>query len=210
VRPHVPATTVVTLGDSITEGYMSTTDANHRYPDYLAARLGDHYAVANEGIGGNRVTGQVSATGGRSGVNVLARLDRDVLAQPNVKTVVYMEGINDIGTDTVTSASRLIQADEQVIARVHAAGLRIIGGTMLPIEGSFYYSPQREQIREQVNAWIRTSGAFDGVVDFDAAVADPGDPLRILPAYDSGDHLHPDDAGYQAMADAVPPSMLTK
>ena len=101
--------------------------------------------------------------------------------------MIYMEGINDIGTDTVTSASQLIQADEAVIARMHASGLRVIGGTLLPIEGSSYYSPQHEQIREQVNEWIRTSGAFDGVVDFDAAVQDPSDPLRILPACNWGD-----------------------
>lgn len=200
------AGTVVALGDSITDGFDSTPDANHRWPDYLAQRLDapghQPFGVANEGISGNEVT----ADG--AGVSAQARLDRDVLSQPGARTVIFLEGINDIGNAVVSSADQLIAADEQIIARVHAAGLRILGGTLTPFRGAGYYSDQKEIIREQVNDWIRASGAFDGVVDFDQAVRDSADPQAFLPAYDSGDHLHPDDAGYQAMAGAVQLSAL--
>lgn len=199
------AGTVVALGDSITDGYQSTPDANHRWPDYLAQRLMAKkvpLGVANEGISGNEVT----ADG--AGVSAQARFDRDVLSQPGASTVIFLEGINDIGNGVVTSADQLIAADEQIIARAHANGLRILGGTLTPFQGAGYYSDQKETIREAVNSWIRTSGAFDGVVDFDRAVRDPADAQAFLPAYDSGDHLHPDDAGYAAMADAVPLSAL--
>lgn len=200
------AGTVVALGDSITDGYASTPDANHRWPDYLAQRLaaqgGTPLGVANEGISGNEVT----ADG--AGVSAQARLDRDVLSQPSARTVLFLEGINDIGNGVVTSADQLIAADEQIIARVHAAGLRIVGGTLTPFQGAGYYSDQKESIREEVNAWIRTSGAFDAVVDFDQAVRDPANPHAFLPKYDCGDHLHPDDAGYAAMAAAIPLNVL--
>jgi lysophospholipase L1-like esterase len=201
--------TVLTLGDSITDGYQSTPDANHRWPDYLAARLlrlpGVAQAgVANEGISGN----EVLADG--AGVSAQARLDRDVLAQPGARTVVFLEGINDIGNGVATSAAQLIAADEQIIARAHADGLRILGGTLVPFAGAGYYSPQKETVREALNNWIRTSGAFDGVVDFDQALRDPANPITMLPKYDSGDHLHPNDAGYQAMADAVNLSVLLR
>jgi lysophospholipase L1-like esterase len=193
--------TVVTLGDSITDGYQSTPDANHRWPDYLAARLvaghGPHLGVANEGISGN----EILADG--AGVSAQARLDRDVLSQPGATTVVLLEGINDIGNAVATSADQLIAADKQIIARAHAIGLRVLGGTLDPFQGAGYYSAQKETVREALNNWIRTGGAFDGVVDFDQAVRDPANPLAFLPAYDSGDHLHPNDAGYQAMANAV-------
>lgn len=193
--------TVVTLGDSITDGYQSTPDANHRWPDYLAARLvagrGPHLGVANEGISGN----EILADG--AGVSAQARLDRDVLSQPGATTVVLLEGINDIGNAVATSADQLIAADKQIIARAHAIGLRVLGGTLDPFQGAGYYSAQKETVREALNNWIRTGGAFDGVVDFDKAVRDPANPLSFLPAYDSGDHLHPNDAGYQAMANAV-------
>ena len=189
---------VVTLGDSITDGYNSTEGADRRWPDDLARRLaGTGFAVANEGISGNEVT----ADG--SGVSALARLDRDVLGQPGATTVVFLEGINDIGNGVVTSAGQLIAADQEIADRVHARGMRILGGTLVPFQGAGYYTPERDSIRQAVNAWIRTSGAFDGVVDFDQAVRDPANPDAMLPAYDSGDHLHPGDAGYQAMADAV-------
>jgi lysophospholipase L1-like esterase len=192
--------TVATLGDSITDGYASTPDANRRWPDDLAARLrtsGPHLGVANEGISGN----EVLADG--AGVSAQARLDRDVLSQPGVTTVIFMEGINDIGNSVATSADQLIAADKQIIARAHAAGLRILGGTLTPFQGAGYYSDQKETIREALNNWIRTGGAFDGVVDFDKATRDPANPLAFLPADDSGDHLHPNDTGYQAMANAV-------
>jgi lysophospholipase L1-like esterase len=145
--------------------------------------------------------------GGSAGPSAQARFASDVLGQPGATAVILLEGINDIG-DHVATAAQLIAADKQLIAQAHAAGLRILGGTLLPFQGAGYYSAAGERIREQVNAWIRTSGAFDGVLDFDKALRDPADPLRLLPAYDSGDHLHPSDAGYQAMADAIPLSLL--
>jgi lysophospholipase L1-like esterase len=199
-QPAYQAHTVVALGDSITDGFRSTANANHRWPNYLADRLGPctRFGIADEGIAGNRVT----ANG--LGPSTQARLERDVLAQPNTSTVIYLEGINDIGRGSVTSAAQLIQADALIISRVHAAGLRILGGTLTPFQGYHTYSPATEQIREAVNNWIRTSGAFDGVIDFDAAVRDPAHVHRLLPRYDSGDHLHPNDTGYHAMANAVP------
>ncbi|WP_329062338.1 SGNH/GDSL hydrolase family protein [Amycolatopsis sp. NBC_01480] len=199
VQPSRPARTVVALGDSITDGFHSTVDANHRWPDYLAARLGPcgRFGVANEGIAGNRVT----ANG--SGVSAEARLQRDVLAQPGTGTVIYLEGINDIDS-TVKAADQLIQADQKIVARAHAAGLRVIGGTITPFDGFHTYSAATEGIRESVNSWIRDSKTFDAVADFDAALRDPADPHRLLGRYDSGDHLHPGDAGYQVMAGVVP------
>ena len=193
---------VIALGDSITDGYRSTPDADHRWPDYLAARLlrlpaPFRTGVANEGISGNEIT----ADG--AGVSAQARLDRDVLAQPGARTVIFVEGINDIGNGVATSAAQLIAADEQIIARAHADGLRVLGGTLVPFAGAGYYSAQKETVREALNSWIRAGGAFDGVVDFDARLRDPANPTAMLPAYDSGDHLHPNDAGYRAMADAV-------
>jgi lysophospholipase L1-like esterase len=194
--------TIATLGDSITDGFRSTVDANKRWPDQLELRIANlgpkrQYGIMNEGISGNQVT----ADG--AGVSAQARLDRDVLSKPAVETVLYMEGINDIGRGTATSADQLIQADQQIIDRVHAAGKCIIGATLTPFVGASYSSPAKEQIRTALNTWIRRSGAFDGVVDMDRATRDPDNPTVFLPAYDSGDHLHPNDAGYQAMAAAV-------
>jgi lysophospholipase L1-like esterase len=193
--------TLATLGDSITDGAASTKNANHRWPDYLAQRIltlpaPRRLGVLNEGISGNKVL----ADG--AGVSAQARLDRDVLSQPDVHTMVLMEGINDIGGRIATSADQLISAYHQIIARAHADHVCVIGGTMTPYEGAGYYTPEGEQIREQANDWIRTSGEVDSVVDFDKATRDPANPRRFLPAYDSGDHLHPKDAGYQAMANA--------
>jgi lysophospholipase L1-like esterase len=194
--------TVATLGDSITDGFRSTVDGNNRWPDQLETRIANlgpnkQYGIMNEGISGN----QVIADG--AGVSAQARLDRDVLSKPAVETVIYMEGINDIGRGTATSADQLIQADQQIIDRVHAAGKCIIGGTLTPFVGASYSSPEKEQIRAALNTWIRRSGAFDSVIDFDKATRDPDNPTVFLPAYDSGDHLHPNPAGYQAMAAAV-------
>ncbi|MEU4481888.1 SGNH/GDSL hydrolase family protein [Micromonospora sp. NPDC023966] len=199
--------TVAALGDSITDGYGSTRDANHRWPDYLARRIAEQppahqFGVMNEGISGNRVL-----TDG-AGVNVQARFDRDVLSQPDVRTVILMEGINDIGGGVATSADQLISAYRILIARAHADQTCILGATLTPFEGAGYYSPAKEVIREEVNTWIRTSGEFDGVIDFDQVTRDPANPMRFLPAYDVGDHLHPSDAGYQAMANAVDLSHL--
>jgi lysophospholipase L1-like esterase len=206
------AAAVVTLGDSITDGYASTVNANHRWPNYLAARLQSRgstkdVAVVDEGISGNRVLHDFI------GPNALSRLDRDVLVQSGAAWVVVLEGINDIGIPGAfglaaeqVSADEIIEGHKQIIARAHAQGLRIYGGTLTPFEGTIfpgYYTPEGEAKRQAVNHWIRTSGAYDAVVDFDAAVRDPASPTRMLPAYDSGDHLHPNDAGYQAMANAV-------
>ncbi|MCO6009383.1 SGNH/GDSL hydrolase family protein [Actinoallomurus purpureus] len=197
---------LVAFGDSITDGAQSTVDANRRYPDDLARRLrGRGLSVLNEGISGNRVL----TDAGGSGVSAQARFDRDVLGQTGVRDVLFLEGINDIGHNAgpvsgePVTAADLIAGMTNLIARAHAHGLRIIGGTLTPIGGSKYDTPEAEQKRQAVNAWTRTSRAFDGVVDFDAVTRDPADPARFLPAYDSGDHLHPGDAGYQAMADAI-------
>jgi len=211
---------IVTFGDSITDGNNSTPDANHRWPDVLAERLqkaGKDIAVLNEGISGAKILGN------RMGVNALARFGTDVLDQPRATTVVLMMGINDIGWpgsrlaphDQEPSAQDVIEGYKQLIARAHMHGMRILGATLTPFEDSFkgtpfegYYNPAKEQERETVNSFIR-SGAFDGVIDFDAATRDPNDPKHIRPDFDSGDHLHPNDAGYAAMANAVDLAMLT-
>ncbi|EAQ00723.1 putative secreted protein [Janibacter sp. HTCC2649] len=194
--------TVVALGDSITDGDKSTTSTNRRWPNLLASRIlagpkPHQFGVMNAGISGNRVL----ADG--PGVSAQARFDRDVLAQPDVSTVVVMEGVNDLRWELATKPADLIQAYRQLIGRAHARGVCIVGGTITPWEGGSLWSEPKDAIRGEVNAWIRTSGEFDAVVDFDAAVRDPAQPSRILAAYDSGDHLHPGDAGYQAMANAV-------
>jgi lysophospholipase L1-like esterase len=215
VQPPGAAGTVVALGDSITDGVQSTIGGNDRWPNDLARRLdglaGPTLAVADEGIGGNRVL-----TGSRCcGASALARFARDALDQPGVRDIIVLEGINDIGfsagppdSHTGVSAAQLIAGYEQLIARAHARGVKIFGATLLPFRGAGYYIPAGEATREAVNAWIRASGAFDGVVDFDAVMRDPADPLRLNPAYDSGDHLHPNDVGYEAMADAINLQML--
>ena len=201
--------TVVAVGDSITDGVGSTADANARWPNDLARRLdalgGATLAVADEGIGGNRVL-----IGARCcGASAEARFGRDALDQPGVRDVIVLEGINDIGFSLGgVSAAQIIAGYQQLITQAHAQGLRIFGATLLPFQGAGYYTAAGEATREAVNTWIRTSGAFDGVIDFDAVMRDPADPLRLNPAYDSGDHLHPNDVGYQAMADAVSLQML--
>jgi lysophospholipase L1-like esterase len=203
------AAAVVTLGNSITDGWGSTVDANARWPNVLAARLQArpdlaHVAVLDEGISGNRLLHH------EAGPNALSRFDRDVLAQPGVRWVVVLEGINDIGWSLLkghategVSAAEIIRAHRQLIARAHQAGLKIYGATLTPFEGAGYATPEGEAKREAVNRWIRTSGEYDGVIDFDEAVRDPVHPERFLPPYDSGDHLHPSDAGYKAMGDAI-------
>ncbi|MDQ0143099.1 SGNH/GDSL hydrolase family protein [Cupriavidus necator] len=201
---------VVALGDSITEGNGSTPDANRRWPDVLAQRLAaDGVAVLNAGISGGRLLRD------GMGVSALARLDRDVLAQPHVRTVIAAIGINDIAwpgstfapNDAVPQAGELIDGYRRLIARAHARGVRVIGATITPFAGALrdtpirgYDGPGKEAVRLAVNDWIRHGGAFDAVADFDAAVRDPARPQALLPAFDSGDHLHPGDAGYRAMA----------
>ena len=209
---------VVTLGDSITDGFNSTLNANGRYPDYLAQRLLDaptvQKSVPNAGISGNRVLHDAPCCGEEA----LDRLDRDVFSQAGVTDVVLLEGINDIGFSqledpetaphTAVSADQIIAGMQQIVDRAHAEGLEIHGGTLTPFKGADYYYPEGEAKRQAVNDWIRTSGEFDGVIDFDKAVRDPGNPEQILPRYDSGDHLHPNSVGYQAMASAIDLSLF--
>lgn len=211
-----PATAVCALGDSITDGHASVTDADNRWPDDLARRLQApsapaFMAVLNAGIGGNRLL--------RNGLgpSALARFDRDVLAPPGVRCLIVLEGINDIGTSSGgrkqgtphAAAGDIILALHQIVERAHAHGIRVLGGTITPFGGcTFYFTPQGEADRQTVNAWIRTPGRYDGVIDFDAAVRDPSDPVRLAAPYDSGDHLHPSPAGYEAMAKAIDLSKL--
>jgi lysophospholipase L1-like esterase len=199
---------VVAFGDSITDGVASNVNANDRWPNILArrfdARAGKTMSVVDEGISGNRVLSDA----GTAGVSALARFGRDALTQPGAKDIILLEGINDIGqsdlgTIPLVTAADVIAGYQQLIAQAHAAGLRIFGATLTPFKGAFYWSPQGEKTREAVNRWILTSGAFDGTIDFASITADPGSPLVYNPAFDSGDHLHPNDAGYQAMADAI-------
>jgi lysophospholipase L1-like esterase len=194
---------IVAFGDSITDGYRSAVGADDRWPNDLARRLlasptGQVHPVVDEGISGNRVL----ADSVLFGVSAQARFLRDAADVSGARYVILLEGINDIGF-TLTPLTKLIAGYEGLIAAAHAAGLKIFGATLTPFQGSGYYSAAGETEREAVNHWIRTSGAFNGVIDFDRAVRDPADPLRLRPAYDSGDHLHPNDAGYQAMADDI-------
>ena len=209
VRAPLSAAAIVALGNSITDGYASTVNADARWPNFLARHLSethmlDRLAVLNAGISGNRILHD------REGESALARFDRDVLRQPGVRFVIVLEGINDIGLSSLAqfkdqdvSAAQIIAGQEQLIERAHELGLRIFGATLTPFEGCFYFTPAGEAKRQAVNRWIRSGGAYDGVVDFDQVTRDPAKPTRFLPAYDSGDHLHPSDAGYRAMGEAV-------
>jgi lysophospholipase L1-like esterase len=210
--------TVVALGDSITDGNGSTPGADRRWPDFLARHLAGHQvAVANAGISGARLLGD------GMGANALARFEQDVLGQPGVASVVVLIGINDIGwpgspfapREPMTTAARLISGYRQLIAAAHARKVRIVGATLPPFEGALqgtpfegHFSQAKERLRQQVNAWIRDGGEFDAVADVDRLLRDPARPSRMLPAYDSGDHLHPGDAGYRAMADLLDMEML--
>ncbi|KYF63858.1 SGNH/GDSL hydrolase family protein [Sorangium cellulosum] len=201
--------TLIALGDSITDGYLSTKNNNQRYPDFLAERLasrkGPTLSVVNAGIIGNELLTVRPQL--QFGYPVPARLARDVLTQPGARAVILLAGINDIG-DRSAKATDLIPVYQQIIQAARAAGLKIYGGTLVPFAGSTgtykgdYGTAKGEQERLKLNTWIRTSGAFDGVIDFDKALRDPANPSRLLPAYDA-DKLHPNDAGYKAMADAV-------
>jgi len=207
---------VVTLGDSITDGAHSTHNANRRWPDVLAALLGQdpnlaHIAVLNEGIGGNRVLNEVT------GPSAISRFDRDVLAQSGVRYVIVLESINDIGRlvhvqvpwDAIT-APQLEWGLKQIADQAHEHGLKIFGATLTPYGGAGYYCDAGEQVREAVNDWIRTSGTFDGVIDFDKIMRDPQNPKAFNPPYDSGDHLHPSDAGYKAMGEGIDLTLFGK
>lgn len=211
VTPAAPASVVVAFGDSITEGARSTPDTNDSWPSHLARRLIEHslpIGVANAGIGGNRVLTDRQFS---QGVNALARFDRDALTITGVTDVIVLEGINDIqgGRDTPTpSAEDIITGHQQLIARAHARGLRVYGATLTPYGGSGTYNPVGEMKRQAINQWIRTGRAYDGVIDFDLVTRDPGQPDRFQAGYDSGDHLHPNDAGYRAMAEAIDLSLF--
>jgi lysophospholipase L1-like esterase len=203
--------TVVAFGDSITDGYHSSTGTYTRWPDFLARRLGaesgpQKLSVVDAGIGGNRVLTDVPNLW--QGVSALRRFGHDALGQPGVKDVILFEGINDIGNNAgpggaPLTAQDLIDGYRTLIDKAHAANVNLIGATLMPDKGNGYYTPSAETIRQSVNQWIRTSGAFDGVIDFDQAMRDPADPAALNPAYDSGDHIHPNDAGMKAMADAI-------
>ena len=212
---------IVALGDSITDGHGATTNGNNRWTDDLARRLQAQpstraVGVLNQGIGGNHIL-----TDGL-GPNALARLDRDVIAQPGARYLIMLEGINDLGalsrevTSTPAQHKALIHnltsGYAQIVERAHQAGLTVIGATVTPYLGSDYYHPgtQNEADREALNRWIRTPGHFDAVLDFDKTIRDPSEPTRLLPAYDCGDHLHPSPAGYKALADGIPLSLFTR
>ncbi|WP_372407328.1 SGNH/GDSL hydrolase family protein [Streptomyces luteireticuli] len=202
--------TLVAFGDSITDGYSSTPGTNTRWPNVLAHRLsalpgGPRYGVVNAGISGNRVLSDALAGHPETGDSALRRFAHDALAEPRVRAVVLLEGANDIGlSDRPLPAQELINGYKTLIAQAHRANVRIYGGTILPFRGSFYGTPANEAVRQEVNRWILTGGAFDDTIDFASAVADPADPQRLRAAYDSGDHVHPNSAGYEAMGDAVP------
>jgi lysophospholipase L1-like esterase len=227
VLAPMQAAATVTLGDSITDGFGSKPGGYNDWPDVLADRLAAEkkmppMAILNEGIGGNRVLHD------GAGVSALARFDRDVLANPGIVNLIVMEGINDIGWPNMKPrvprdggapmpnpfAAQKVTADDiivglkQIIDRAHQHGIRVFGATLTPYEGADYFTPEGEVMREAVNKWIRTSGAFDGVFDFDAAVRDAAHPSRFREDYQLGDHLHPSVAGYKAMADSIDLSLL--
>ena len=221
-RIDVAATggTLVAFGDSITDGARSGIDANRRWPDMLAERLaargGPAIGVVNAGISGNRLLRDVP--GSAYGPAALTRLDRDVLAVPGTRWVVVLIGVNDIGhsgdsarTDRAATAEQVIGGLGQIAARARSHGLAIYCGTLTPFEGAAlagYYSPRGEAKRQAINSWIRTAGSCDATIDFDAALRDPARPTRLRPGFDSGDHLHPNAAGYAAMAAAVDPDLF--
>lgn len=197
---------VAALGDSITDGQESATDLNRRWPDYLARRLGGSTAsvkgVANEGIPGNKLLAS------DAGQSALLRLDRDVLSQPGVRTVFLFEGVNDIKSHTGVTAADLIAGYRDIARRAHAAGKCVVAATVGPFKGWYEWDRAAEAVRQEVNRFLRTSGDFDAVTDFDRILRSPHDPERILPYFDGGDHLHPGDKGMRALADAVAPGSL--
>jgi lysophospholipase L1-like esterase len=218
----VGAHAIVAFGDSITDGYLSTSDANHRWPDHLARRLraaGKSIAVVNQGISGNRLLRDATAAIPYFGRNGLSRFDSDVLVTSGITHIVVLIGINDIGqpgarqgsTEQV-SVDDLIAGYRQLISRAHAQGIKVIGATLTPFDtfnaAPGYFSAEGEAKRQALNTWIRNGKEFDGVIDFDVAVRDPEHPSKFLPAYDSGDHLHPGDAGYKAMGEAIDLSLF--
>jgi lysophospholipase L1-like esterase len=217
VRATENARAVVTLGDSLTDGFRSTPDTNQRWPNLLAERLQAHWsgsrvAVLNAAVSGNRILHDLVGT------SAAARLDRDVLVQTGAKYLVVLQGNADIlipdligRPEENVTAEQIIQGHRQIINRAHAMGLRVYGGVLNPAEGypfPGFWTPAMEEKRQAVNRWIRTSHAYDAVIDFDRVLRDPTHPTRLLPAYDSGDHVHPNDFGYSVMADAIDLSLF--
>ncbi|MDV5824148.1 SGNH/GDSL hydrolase family protein [Sphingobium naphthae] len=211
VENRNPARTIVTLGDSITDGVRATPDSDRRWPDLLAERLQRGgmtlTGVANAGISANRLLSE------GDGYNALARFDSDVLAVPGVSHVVILEGVNDLGAaardqQPMLPPAAIIGAYRQMIARAHDRGVKVILATILPYKGAGYWSAAGEASRVAINDWIRTSGEADGYVDLAQAIADPADPARMAKAYDVGDALHPNDAGFRVMADAIDLSLF--
>ncbi|KHD78778.1 hypothetical protein MB27_03950 [Actinoplanes utahensis] len=218
VRTAHGVSAIAAFGDSITSGIATTENANVRWPDLLAARLraaGRSRGVLNAGLSGNRLFYGYEDPTGRAaphayiGAPGVRRFDRDVLTQPGVRDVVTLIGVNDLAHDPNIPVARLIAGHRDLIRRATAAGIRITGGTLLPF-GSYQPIATRSNLakREELNAWIRTSGEYPAVIDFDAAVRDPADPQRLLPDFDAGDGLHPNDAGTAALAEAVPLEIL--
>ncbi len=208
VQAKPGAAAVVTLGDSITDGRGSPTNGNGRWPDYLVRRLQaskatNQIAVLNAGIGGN------SIIRGGLGPTALARLDRDVLGQPGARWLIVFEGINDLGTRSA-SGRELISAFKQIIIRAKARGLRVYGATILPCGQSFYFTPELEDARQEINQWMRTSNAFDAIIDFDAVLRDPKNPTQLSTLAESPDHLHPSGLGYKVLADAIDLTLFTR
>jgi lysophospholipase L1-like esterase len=225
VESRRTARAVVVLGDSISDGFGATVDANHRWPDLLANRLeaqkANTWSVVNMAISGNRVLSD-----GVAGQSALARFDRDVLSTPGAKVVIVFEGLNDLGISYANAqgpigehfkalaplrkvtAESMIAGYRQLIARAHEQGLKVLGATITPYEGALYFSPEGEAVRQSINTWIRTGHEMDGVIDFDAVMRDPGRPTQIKTGFDVGDHLHGSDAGYAAMAAAVDLSLF--
>ncbi|MFD8742680.1 SGNH/GDSL hydrolase family protein [Streptomyces sp. NPDC059616] len=201
VHTRTAAGTIAVIGDSLTAGTGSSLDTNSRWPDVLADRLGGRYGVANAGIAGNRILRD--GLGGR-GVRASARFERDVLDVAGVKTVVVALGINDVQqSPRETDPQRIADGLRAMTRSAHAQGLRVVGATLMPYEGFATWTPRSDDVRVRVNALIRAGGVFDSVIDFDAAARDPHRPTRLLPAYDSGDHLHLNDAGYRQLGSMV-------